>query len=452
MIGVGGCGMHAAARLLMNCGANVSGSDRSAFRGIGSLTEFGAKVHTSQAASNIADRIDLIVHSAAVPETNEELIAARASGSRVIKYAELLGELMRVRTGVAIAGTHGKSTTTALSAHLYRSAGLDPSYVIGANVPQFGGGSGVGMGEHFVVEACEFDRSFLHLRPKQAAILNIEADHLDSYEDIDEIIEAFGAFARNVAPDGLIVARYGDANVSAAVGVAEARVETFGFEPGATWRAANVELEDGHYSFDVTYEDQRLFRASLLVAGLHNVSNALAATALAWNAGGGCDALAEALRTFKGVDRRMSLVGQAGGVTVVDDYAHHPTEVRVSLAAVRDRYAPNRVVVVFQPHQHSRTRILMDDFAASFELADEVIIPDIYGSRDTELDIKRTGAQTLVARIRENGGCVRYIPRLSDIAAELTPELLPGDLVVTMGAGDIWKLADELAERVCGAR
>ncbi len=448
MIGIGGCGMRAAARLLMRCGARVCGSDRAAFEDYGSLTEYGAKVYLEQRASNLPDDVGLVVTSAAVPESNEELIAARAKGCRVIKYAELLGELMELRTGVAVAGTHGKSTTTALAAYLFRQAGLDPSYVIGANVPQLGGGSAAGMGEHFIVEACEFDRSFLHLRPKQAAILNIEADHLDCYKDLPEIIEAFADFAKNVSPEGLIVAEHGSRSVAQAVGAAAARVETFGFAAGATWRAVNPELDHGRYTFDVTFEDQKLIRAALAIAGKHNVMNALAAIALAWNAGATCDALADAVQTFEGVDRRMSLRGVRGGVTVVDDYAHHPTEVRVTLEAVRERYAPQRVWVVFQPHQHSRTRLLMEDFASSFAGADEIIVPDIYRSRDSATDIQRTGSAELAERIEANGASVRYIPDMDEVAACLKREVVAGDLVVTMGAGDVWKLANELVERL----
>lgn len=448
MIGIGGCGMRGAAGLLLRCGAVVTGSDRESFEGRGEMVRSGMTINVGQKASNVPDGADLVVVSSAVPETNEELMAARSRGCRVIRYSELLGELMQVRKGVAVAGTHGKSTSAALCAHLFRVSGLDPSFVIGANVPQLGGGSGVGMGEHMIVEACEFGRSFLDMRPASAAILNVEEDHLDCYRDLSDIVEAFGAFARSVPADGLIVANHEDRNVSAAIAGVSARVETFGFEADATWWATNMSVDQGRYSFDVLYESQRLFRTSLVIAGRHNVSNALAAVALAWNAGASRELIAEALRTFEGVDRRMSLRAEAGGVTVVDDYAHHPTEIRVTLAALRDRYAPKRVWVVFQPHQHSRTRILMDDFADSFGDADEVIIPDIYGSRDTELEIKRTGSHLLVSQIQENGGAVRYVPRLSDIAVILDREMSPGDLIVTMGAGDVWKLADELVERL----
>ena len=448
LIGIGGSGMRGAAGVLLQCGARVSGSDRQDCNSLNGLVQAGAKVFSGHCAGNLPDELDLVVHSAAIPETNEELAAARRLGVRILKYAELLGELMALRDGVAVAGTHGKSTTTALCAHLFRVAGLDPSYVIGAAAVQLNGGSGVGMGPHFIVEACEFDRSFLHLRPNHAAILNIEADHLDCYRDLSEIEAAFTTFARNVPLDGLIVANHDDTAVARAVADADARVETFGFTSGATWRADRPVANLGRYSFDVSFEGSHLFQASLGIVGRHNIANALAATALAFNAGATREALAEGLRSFQGVDRRMSRRGRWRGVTVVDDYAHHPTEIRVTLAALRAHYEPQRLWVVFQPHQHSRTRILMEQFARSFTLADEIIIPTIYGSRDSELEIKRTGARHLVRRIQANGGQVTHVPELNDVVALLHDRTNDGDLVVTMGAGDVWKVADQLVDRL----
>jgi UDP-N-acetylmuramate--alanine ligase len=315
-------------------------------------------------------------------------------------------------------------------------------------VPQLGGGSGVGMGEHFIVEACEFDRSFLHLRPRCAVVLNVEEDHLDCYSGIDEIVDAFSEFANLVPEDGLIVANHADVQVSRAVGGSRSRVETFGFESDATWRAYNVEIDEGRYSFDVSYEGLRVLRTSMGIAGRHNVLNALSAIAVAWNAGASCESIDDGIRTFEGVDRRMSLRGQVGGVTVVDDYAHHPTEIRVTLEAVRQRYAPERTWVVFQPHQHSRTRILLDGFGRSFERADEVIIPDIYRSRDLDTDLLPGGSATLVERIRENGVRVQHIPTFGAIVDELAAVVRDGDLIVTMGAGNVGELADELVGRL----
>ena len=448
MIGIGGCGMAGAARLLLQCGADVTGSDRSPFRGLGDLVESGACVHIGQRAANISAEVDLVVTSAAVPDDNIEIVTAQAAGCRVIKYAELLGELMRLRTGVAIAGTHGKSTTTALCTHLFRTAGLDPSFVIGAEAPQLGGASGVGMGEHFIVEACEFDRSFLHHRPQSAAILNIEADHLDCYTDLDDIIEAFSEFASHVPAHGLVITRSEDENAARAVKDVPVRVETFGFDESANWRGTNLSLDQGRYAFNVSYDGVSLLRASLCVAGRHNVANALAATALAWNAGASREAIAEGLSSFAGVERRMSLRGRYNGITIVDDYAHHPTEVRVTLRALRECYAPRRLWVVFQPHQHSRTRLFLEEFARSFGDADEVIVPRIYRSRDSKHEIAQTQGHTLVRRIQANGVSVSWIPELGDVAEVLQRRCRSGDLVVTMGAGDVWKLCDDLVERL----
>ncbi len=460
LIGIGGCGMRGAAGLLLQCGAVVSGSDRGKFDGFDELTEAGARIHVGQHPDNIPADVDCVVYSAAVPDANPELQAARASSEEnpacsTIKYAQLLGSLMHLRSGVAIAGTHGKSTTSAMTAHLFRTAGLDPSFVIGANVEQLGGGSGVGMGEHFIVEACEFDRSFLHLEPKYAAILNIEADHLDCYRDLNDIVDAFSEFAAQVDPDGLIVTPQDDVYAAAAVANASARVETIGFDNRSTWEARNLSEENGRLreegsrqTFDVLFEGVELFSASLSLCGQHNVSNALTAIALAWNAGATREALSEGIASFTGVDRRLTLVGSENGITVLDDYAHHPTEISVTLNAIRLRYRPSRLWVVFQPHQHSRTRILMDAFAKCFSAADEVIIPRIYRSRDSQNDVDTTSAAMLVDRIEKNGVKVRHMADMDSIADAIQHEWASGDVVVTMGAGDIWKLANELAGRI----
>jgi UDP-N-acetylmuramate--alanine ligase len=332
---------------------------------------------------------------------------------------------------------------------LYRSSGLDPSFVVGAHVAQLDGGSGVGMGEHFIVEACEYDRSFLHLAPKLAAILNIEADHLDCYLDLDDIVSAFRQFAATLPEDGLIVApSRGGASVEKALSSAVARVETVGLDDDADWRAADVCDTDRGQSFDVMYEGTAMFSATLPLSGRHNVTNALAAIALAFNGGATRETLIEGLATFRGVDRRMTEIGSGGGVTIVDDYAHHPTEVRVTLDAVRRRYTPRRLWVVFQPHQHSRTRLLMNEFAECFNAADEVIIPRIYRSRDSQEDIDAIRGETLATRIGAHGVSARHVAELTDIAELLESEWSPGDVVVTMGAGDIWKLANDLARRI----
>ncbi len=444
MIGVGGTGMRAAAAVLLRQGAVVSGSDRIASGATSRLAQAGATVHIGQKPENLPDAPDLVVISAAIKESNPELLEARRRGCPVIKYAELLGRFMRDRAGVAIAGTHGKSTTAAMTAFILKQALLDPTFVIGASVDQLGGGSGVGDGAHFVVEACEFDRSFLNLAPRLAAILNIEEDHLDCYASLDEIVEAFAAFASLVPADGIVVANREDRAAAAAVGSVGAGVESFGFEDGADWQAGRLEAERGCFAFDIIKQGACLGRARLSIPGRHHVGNALAATALAWHCGADGATITDALAAFRGARRRLTNRGQVRGIVVLDDYAHHPTEIQVTLRAARDFYQPQRMCVVFQPHQHSRTRFLLNDFARSFGLADVVVVPDIYFVRDSQAERDRIGAEDLVERIRANGGEAAFLPEFDQIVAYLTSQLRSGDLVITMGAGDVWKVADEL--------
>jgi UDP-N-acetylmuramate--alanine ligase len=346
--------------------------------------------------------------------------------------------------GIAVAGTHGKSTTTAMVAYVLREAGADPSYIVGATVEQLGGPSGVGAGEHFVAEACEYDRSFLNLRPRLAAILNIEEDHLDCYRDLGAIVEAFRAFASQLPPDGVLIANGEDRNMPDAVRAAACDVETFGLAGEATWRGTNFSTDRGRVTMDVLYNERKFCRMSVSLPGRHNACNALAATALLHHAGLAPKAIADHLGRFAGAHRRMTLKGDLGGVKVLDDYAHHPTEIQATLRALRDAHEPQRILCVFQPHQHSRTRFLLGDFARSFGGADAVIVPEIYFVRDSELEKDYISAEDLVAQIRLNGGSARYCRGFDEIVASLRETVNPGDLVVTMGAGNIWKVADEL--------
>ncbi len=449
MIGIGGSGMSAAAAILLKLGAKVSGSDAVDFDGLGALTSAGARIAIGHRAEQIRSDLDLVVASAAVPDSNPELSAARRRGLDVIKYAELLGVFMCYRRGVAIAGTHGKSTTTAMCAHLFRQADLSPSFIIGARSDQLGGNGDVGSGPHFIVESCEFDRSFLHLRPESAAILNIEADHLDCYGTFERIVEAFVEFAAGVNPNGLIVANAEDRWARSVADAGSAQVQTFGFEDGADWRASNLVSDRGRYAFDVAFRGQPVLSTHLTVPGRYNVGNALAAIALTYHAGGDPGAIARAVPAFEGIRRRMTWRGDGRGVTVVDDYAHHPTEIRVTIEAVRYRYLPKRTWVVFQPHQYARTRFFLDEFAASFGDVDEVIIPDVYGAREGGGEKEPVGSKELVSRICDHGGRARYLPTLEAAADHVARHVTEGDLVLTMGAGDVWKVADELVERVC---
>jgi UDP-N-acetylmuramate--alanine ligase len=450
LIGVGGSGMIGAAALLRAMGATVTGSDIQDFCGIEELRANGVEVQIGHDARFVGDATDLVVASAAVPTDNPELDVARRRGTPILRYAELLGALMAARTGVAIAGTHGKSTTTAMCVHLFRAGGLDPSFVIGARSEQLNGSSGAGSGPHFIAESCEFNRSFLLLRAPLAAVLNIEPDHLDYYRDVDDIVEAFGQFCGQVAPDGVLVCNGDDPRAMQVAREARCAVRTFGFGEGVDWRAVNLGSDRGRYRFDVVVGGRVLFSTHLSIPGRHNVANALAAAALADAAGVTPEVLADAFPEFTGVQRRMTLLSEERGVFIVDDYAHHPTEIQVTIEAARDRYHPRRTWVIFQPHQYSRTRYFLNEFARSFGDADRVVICDIYSAREVHSDYGRLGSQELVARIAQHGGRAEYLSTLGEVTEYLSHEVIEGDMVLTMGAGDVWKVADGLAQRLRG--
>jgi UDP-N-acetylmuramate--alanine ligase len=444
-IGAGGIGMSGLAQLLMKHKAIVTGSDQTPGETIDRLSQLGADIKIGHGADNLNPNTDAVVISAAIKEENPELKLARQRGIKVYKYAEMLGKVFNCYCGIAVAGTHGKSTTSGWLAYLLRQAGLDPNFVVGAVVTQLGGSSGVGEGDHFVAEACEYDRSFLNLKPQIGCILNIEQDHLDYYRDEAEIVDAFHDFAIGVKAGGVVVANGEDANVAMAIAglSGDTRCETFGFGKDCDWRAEDIAENDGLYSFDVWHNKDRVGRARISLPGRHNVANALAVTAAATNAGLEARQVLELLPGFTGVDRRLMLKAESKGIAVLDDYAHHPTEIRASLKAIREKYKPRRLWCIFQPHQYSRTRFLLDDFAESFKLADITIVPEIYFVRDSLSAKKEVNAQILVGKIRTNGSDAMFIDGFRAICDYLKSQVRAGDVVVTMGAGDIWKVADE---------
>ena len=451
-IGAGGIGMSGLAQLLIKHSGIATGSDQMASDVTEKLCETGADIKIGHSAENLNPETDAVVISAAIKEDNPELKLARQKGIKVYKYAQMLGELMNLYDGIAISGTHGKSTTSGWLVYLLKQAGADPNFIIGAKISQLDSSSGVADGKYFVAEACEYDRSFLNLKPKIACILNIEADHLDYYKDEAEIVEAFGDFAKGIKPNGVLIANGQDANVAKIIdscfrrndkegdGI---RCETFGLEKNCNFYAQNLQLNNGLYTFDIYHNGKLLGAAKISLPGKHNVLNALAVTATAVNAGLPPEKILQLLPGFTGVERRLMLKGQVGQITVLDDYAHHPTEIRASLAAIHQRYQPKRIWCVFQPHQYSRTRFLLDDFAESFKLADITIVPEIYFVRDSKSSKKEVNAQVLVDKIRANGAQAMFIDNFSRICDYLKGNVAAGELVVTMGAGDIWKVADE---------
>jgi UDP-N-acetylmuramate--alanine ligase len=443
-IGIGGSGMSGLARMLLDDGAVVSGSEPSPNKTTFDLAKRGARISRDQVGELLSREIDLVVRTAAVPDTNREYRAAKSLGIKTIKYAEMLGQVMAERFGVAVAGTHGKSTTTAMISYALLTCGVDPSFVVGGTVPQLGGGSRSGAGNVFVAEACEYDRSYHNLRPKVALIMNIEEDHLDCYKDIDDIVASFRTFAAIVPQDGVIVANGADRSVARVLAGQKARVERVGLGDGFDWATRATGIENGCHRGEIRYDGKLVGNLKLSVAGQHNLFNATMAVAACAACGVDPEKSADAVGTFTGVDRRMSLVGTCNGATIVDDYGHHPTEIRATLAALRERYTPKRLLCVFQPHQHSRTRFLLDDFATAFTKADETIVPDIYFVRDSEAEKQAVSAKDLVDRVNNNGQSARHIPEFKGIVEHLRREVREGDLVVTMGAGNVWEIGRDL--------
>ncbi|MCC5830257.1 MAG: UDP-N-acetylmuramate--L-alanine ligase [Phycisphaeraceae bacterium] len=443
-IGIGGCGMSGLASVAQDSGAVCTGSDLAAGVTTEMLIQRGIEVRLEQTADSLPDGCDLVVISAAISADHPEVLAARNRGIEVIKYAQMLGRLMQRRYGIAIAGTHGKSSTTSMLAHILIEVGLDPSVIVGANCPQIGGGARSGRGRIMLAEACEFDRSFHHLKPMEAAILNVEADHLDIYGSLDEIIEAFADFARLIPSDGQLLIQHESPHRLPITAGLDCQVQTVGFAPQADWRI--------QWKFPVA----RLYRDGELICGWtspmpgeHMAFNAAVAAILAHRQGAAWPAITSAIETFRGLDRRMQMLGQRRmdgdgdepEVTVVDDYGHHPTEIDTTLRALRHWWNPRRIICVFQPHQHSRTRFLMEEFAASFSEADIVIVPHIFFVRDSEKECQAVTAGDLVDRLRKRNVTAMHVYPFEAIIEQLELTLRPGDLLVTMGAGDVWRVA-----------
>ncbi len=444
-VGVGGSGMSGLAKMLIDCGAIVSGSDGQINRQTVELSKLGARISRNQHGELLDRSVDLVVRTAAVKDDHLEMKAASILGIRTIKYAQLLGEVMQERLGVAVAGTHGKSTTTAMAAYALIESGLDPSFVVGGTVPQIGGaGSRSGSGDSFVAEACEYDRSFHNLAPTVALITNIEEDHLDCYKNIYEIIESFRKFAQLVPNDGIVIANGRDANVAKVIKDLNCGVQTVSLGADTTWSTLPRGIVNGCYQGQVCWRGRPVATLRMSVAGEHNLLNATMALAAAHACGADIEKAADALSRFRGVDRRMTHVGEIAGATVVDDYGHHPTEVRTTLKALRERYNPRRLICVFQPHQHSRTRHLLEDFAVSFSAADHVVMPDIYFVRDSEEERRSVCASDLVRMINANGQHALHIPSFEEIVTHLRRTMQAGDLVVTMGAGNVNEIGLEL--------
>ncbi|MEZ5319394.1 MAG: UDP-N-acetylmuramate--L-alanine ligase [Vicinamibacterales bacterium] len=446
-VGVGGIGMSGIAELLVNLGYEVSGSDARASDVTARLASLGVDVHVGHDAAHVG-HADVVVTSSAIPAGNPEVVAARAAHLPVIPRAEMLAELMRLRYGVAVAGAHGKTTTTSMIALMLERAGLDPTAVIGGRLSAFGSNARLGRGDVIVVEADESDRSFLKLTPAIAVVTNIDREHMETYGSFDCLVAAFADFADRVPFYGAVVACVDDPTVAALVPRLSRRVITYGFAAGANVRGV---VTGAGAPCRVVYDISGLPGGAgegtftLAVPGRHNLQNALAATAVGLELGVPFAEIARALAGFQGAERRYQRVGEARGVAVVDDYGHHPTEIAAVLAAARED-RPRRLVAVFQPHRFSRTRDLIDEFGPALAAADVVVLTDIYPAG--EAPIPGVTLDALAAAVRRVVPGVHVVPRLEDVPAAVARLATGGDLVVTLGAGSVATVPDRILSAI----
>jgi len=442
-VGIGGIGMSGIAEVLLDLGFAVSGSDAKTSDTTRRLSEKGATVHLGHAAEH-ADRADVVVVSSAVRQDNPEVARARTLGVPVIARAEMLAELMRLKHGVAVAGSHGKTTTTSLVATILNEGGLDPTVIIGGKVNQLGSNAQTGRGETLVAEADESDGSFLRLTPTIAVVTNLDLEHVDHYTGgLGQLKEAFLTFINRVPFYGLAVLCIDAENVQALLPRVDRRHVTYGRSRQADWQAEDVVHSGLTSTFLVKHRGEARGRVTLNLVGAHNVLNALAAIAVADELGIPFDVTTRALQAFGGVQRRFTHKGEHAGVIVVDDYGHHPAEIKATLAAARGAYPERRILVLFQPHRYSRTASLLDDFARAFNDADTVLVAPVYAAG--EAPIEGADAKSLAALARSHGHRdVGAVESLAAGVAALLGLVRPGDLVLTLGAGDVTHTGPEL--------
>ncbi len=442
-VGIGGIGMSGIAEVLLTLGVNISGSDLREGEVTRRLASLGARISYCHDPSNVEDA-QVLVYSSAVTMDNPEVKEAKHRGIPVIPRAEMLSELMRLKTSIVVAGSHGKTTVTAMIAHLAHRAGLDPTVVIGGRLSTMGSSARLGKSDLMVVEADESDRSFLFFAPNLAVITNIDWDHVDCYHDIEELKRAFLDFVNKVPFYGLSIVNGDDSNVRAMLPHFRRRVVTCGMEKDSNFRAALVAPPEGYgEAFDFYAGERLLGTVKLRQVGRHNAMNALIALTVGCELGVPFESISKSMADFPGVDRRFELKGERRGVRVVDDYGHHPTEIAATLKAAGKIAGNGRIIVLFQPHRYTRLAVFKEDFARVLASADEVVISEIYSAGESPLP--SVNSEDLVRRINgEGGGRARLCPKIGDMAGFVVPELIPGDVVITLGAGTITSVGNEL--------
>lgn len=442
-IGIGGVSMSGLAEILNDAHFTVSGSDSVESGLTHHLEQLGIRIFYGQSASNIIDGIDLVVYTAAIHEDNPEFVRAKEANIPMLSRAELLGQIMdNYNRSIAVSGTHGKTTTTSMVSQLLLQAGCDPTVTVGGILKSIHGNLRVGKSDLFVTEACEYTNSFLNFRPKYSIILNIEAEHLDFFKNLEEIRSSFCRFAGNTKEDGVIIINGEIEHYPEIVSQTSAKIVTFGFTDACDYYPADIRFNDkACASFTVMHGKAKLTEITLNVPGIHNVSNALSVAALAGELGLSAEETAAGIDSFAGADRRFEYKGTVNGITIVDDYAHHPTEIRATLTAAK--ICPHkRLVLVFQPHTYSRTKLFLDELADALSMADVVVLADIYAAR--EKNTYGVSSLDVLKKLKETGIDCHYFPTFEEIKEYLLKNCINGDLLITMGAGNIVTVGDML--------
>lgn len=440
-VGIGGSGMSGIAEVMLNLGYKVTGSDLKNTDVTAHLKKCGARIFIGHKAANIKGA-DVVVTSTAVSKENPEVIEAGRKTIPVIPRIEMLAEIARLKYAVTIAGTHGKTTTTSLTALILQKGGLDPTVVIGGRLKNLKSGAKLGKGEYLVAEADESDGSFLKLSPTITVVTNIDNDHLDYYGTLDNIKRAFVQHINLVPFYGCAILCTDDANVREVLPQIKRRYFTYGFNSGADFTAANIRPAGGGYKYDVLFRKKKLGTINLKAPGRHNILNSLSAVAVGVELGIPFKKISAALGEFAGVGRRLEIKGEKKGITVIDDYGHHPTEVKATIDAIKDCWPEKRLIVLFQPHRFSRTAHLYADFGRAFGNADSVRLLEIYSAG--EKPIPGVTSALILDSIKQNGGNVESFKGTEDIARRL----MQGDIVLTLGAGDVWKTGEEILKKI----
>jgi len=451
-VGIGGVGMSGIARIMLELGYDVSGSDLKKSVITKRLENIGARIYLGHHEDNIKNDVKAVVISSAIPANNSEVVKAKSLGIPVIQRAEMLGELMKRQRGIAIAGAHGKTTTSSMLAFVFEKSNYDPTVVIGGELNDIGGNAKLGSGEYIIAEADESDGSFLKLSPSITVVTNIEDDHLDYYGTREQINKAFYEFIVNTPTDGFAVLCVDSLGVKQLLPQLEGKVKLikYGLFDGADYIAKDILLDGLQTKFTVENKANILGEVHLNVPGKHNICNALAAVAVGVECGLAFDDIAKSLMEFHGVHRRFQKIGECGGVSVFDDYAHHPSELKAALEAA-NTLKPRRVIGVFQPHRYSRTEFLKSEFGTAFEKADILVVTKIYSAG--EKPIQGVSAQLIVKEVeKQTGKKVNFVANKDDVAQKLVKIVKPGDLVLTMGAGNIWMVGVKLCELLSGKK